>query len=189
MHKSYSLRVLVLLGALIISAAYLLIIHFPLEEQLTLIKEESAAIEAKYDEETTRLMLRNTMQTAVNEVTEAANGRPVLLPEYDNRAIVMAELNDILEQTNSFSLDMQEAESGTLHMRRNISLSYQSASMTDALLIIGAIRSSPNKYIVTDLTISNGARDGEGSVSVSIKFSAFEYLKPATEPAAESVAE
>jgi hypothetical protein len=185
MHKNYSLRVLVIIGALIVSGVYLLIIHFPLQEQLTQIEEESATIAAQYDEETTRLMLRNTMQTAVNEVTEAANGRPIPLPEYDNRAIVMTELNDILEQTASYSLDMQETESGTLHMRRDVSLSYTVPTMTDALVIIGAIRTSPNKYIVTDLTITNGARDGEGSVSVSLKFTAFEYRKPASEPPIE----
>jgi hypothetical protein len=185
MHKSYSLRVLVLIGALIISAAYLLILHFPLQEQLTKIAVERTLLTTRYDEETTRLTLRNTMQTAVNEVVEAADGRPTILPEYDNRAIVMADLNDILEKADTYSLDMQESDSGQWHVRRDISLSYAAASMADALVIIGGLRGSPNKYVLSDLTMSNGIRDGEGTVSVTVKFSAFEYRQAAANPPAE----
>jgi hypothetical protein len=175
MHKSYPLRTLVIIGALLISVVYLLLLHFPLREQLTQIAVDKAILTTRYDEETTRLTLRNTMQTAVNEVTEAANGRPKILPAYDNRAAVMAELNDILAEADSYSLDMLEADGGTWHVRRDISLSYASPTLTDALMIIGRIRTSPNKYVITDLTISNGASGGESSVSVTVKFAAFEY--------------
>jgi hypothetical protein len=60
-------------------------------------------------------------------------------------------------------------------VRRDISLSYATRSMSEALAIIDEIRRSPNKYVVSDLTITDGMRGSEGSVSVTVKFAAFEY--------------
>ena len=167
---------LILFIIILIAAAYYWLYYTPAMDRLTQLDLD---IEDKKIEITTaqmRLGQMNAMKAELDEIFAAADGDPTEICEYNNINNVLNELQLIF-----FGLDFEMKlsdplfDSGSTIVRRNISVSFDTDSFTDAYSMLEALHNSVYRCLIKDLSMRNGGKSGEDSFSISADITYFEY--------------
>ncbi len=187
MKKNISMRELILLGALIIVAAYYFMVQGPIVEEKEEIDALQAELDLQIDASEMKLVQMRSMEAAVDEVF-AKNPNPTqVIPTYNNINNILLELHTILDSTSEYSIDFDAETAESDIARRVITIYFSVPSREAALERIAAIENSPNRYLIRDLSISDNenayySRSGRTSArwEVTMHITSFEYVKDAS---------
>lgn len=145
------------------------------------------AMELEVEEAKTQQMMRmkNEMETLKDELTSE-------VPSYNNINNVIIELNTILSQADTFSLDFGEAAAEGTTVRRDISVSFHTGSYATMKAILSDLHDCRYRCLIQDLNISaagtnTGIRSGNDlNVSLTVRFYETTYNADTTAGLAES---
>ena len=185
MKKNISMRELILLGALIVIAAYYFMVQGPIVEEKEEIDALQAELDVQIDASEMKLVQMRSMEAAVEEVF-AENPNPTqVIPTYNNINNILLELHTILDSTSDYSIDFDtETAEGDI-ARRSITIYFSVPSRESAIEKIRAIEESPNRYLIRDMSIvdneDSSVRSSRDSArwDVTLNVTSFEYVKDA----------
>lgn len=178
MKKSISMRELILLGILVIIAAYYFVVQGPVAEEKTSIDSMQAQIDMELDEAEARLINMRRMEKAVDEVFAEDPDPAQVISEYNNINNILLELNTILDSTIDYTIDFETEEIASEMARRNINIYFAVGSYEAAIEKITAIESSSNRYLIRNMSITDGAgRASDAGFEVTLNVTSFEYVK------------
>lgn len=183
MNKKISLRELIMLGVLIIFAAYYFILHQPVSKEMDELASKQVKVEDELD--STRMMVaqKKKMQTELDAIF-AADPDPVKLPEYNNRDNVLTELHAVLGDTLSYNINFTGDKKDGVIWRRQMKITFKVSNYAAAIEKIRVIHESRFGYLISDLSISETSRVyswfddeevGENGYSVNMSVTCFEY--------------
>ena len=179
MKKSISLREMILLGILIVLAAYYFVVQGPIASETAELEAQKAQIEVEVEDAQNKLMLKKAMEDEIDKVYEEANGNPRSLPDYNNINTVINELHAILDSTNSYNIVFGDDEADSYIVRRDIKITYTVRSYSEAISKLDAIRNSNNRYLLEDVAINETAArmyaEEDVYYSVSLNMVSFDY--------------
>lgn len=181
MNKPISMREMILLGILIILAAYYFVVQGPIAKETQQLEAEKAEIELRLDEAQTKLTQKKAMEAELEKVFEESNGKPNSLPDYNNINNVINELHAILDSAVSYNITFGDDEEDSYIVRRDIKITYKVRSYKDATARLDAIRKSSNGYLLEDVSITEtdsrivNSPDQEVMYSVSLNMISFDY--------------
>lgn len=182
MKKSVmSLRELILLGILIVLAAYYFVVQGPIAKETEALENARAQVDAELDTEQDRLLMKGAMERELEAVFAAAGGNPEALPDYNNINNVINELHAILDSSRSYNIVFGDDEEDDYVVRREIKINYRVKSYRSAIARLDAIRNSSNAYLLQDVAITEAAvrnpnsLDEETEYSVSLTMVSFDY--------------
>ena len=164
-----------ILGILLIVAAYVFLIHLPVEENLERI---SAETEAAKDEILILEAKQNRMESIKEELEQVQNQmNPISIPDFDNQQNVMRFLDQVLTQyavdyTIHFEEPLETEESSLI--LRKVALQAQTSSYVQAKKMTTALESCPYRCNLEQLELLPTKDTGDrGSINdTSVVFSA-----------------
>lgn len=181
MKKTISIREMILLGVLIILAAYYFVVQGPIAKETEELENARVQVEAEIEEAQSLLTVKKAMEKAIEETFEAAGGNPTALPDYNNINNVINELHAILDSTVSYNIVFGDDEEDGYVVRREIKITYKVKTYDAAIARLDAIRNSRNGYLIEDVAISETTSwtainlDEENVYSVSLTMVSFDY--------------
>jgi Tfp pilus assembly protein PilO len=173
--RKLSVREKILLGILVVLlvvSGYLMLFYQPMTDRLTTLEGQVAQVQDDLMADQIRVNQMDRMQKELDELF-ASNPNPVSMSAYDNRLNVMTELNTILAQAQSYSLNFGTVDTGSDIVRRNISLQFKAGSYDSAKAILQQLHDSSYRCMLDNISISSGSSDAQVTVTATIIF--FEY--------------
>ncbi|MGI6072133.1 MAG: hypothetical protein ACOX75_03855 [Lachnospiraceae bacterium] len=160
-----STRELILIGILLILAAYYFIVQGPIANQTQ--EYESRLMDINSDIEMAQLKARNKlkMKKAIDDIFKEYDGNPPVMPEYNNINRIIGELNEILGNTYDYNLTFTEEtadETNPNIIRRPIVISFSTQYYNDAVSKIKMINKSENKYLIQNVSVSDSGAGRSG---------------------------
>lgn len=179
MNKPISLREMILLGILIILAAYYFVVQGPIAKETEELEAERTRVEMNIEDAQSQLMLKKAMEAEIDKTFEKENGEPRSLPDYNNINTVINELHAILDSSTSYNIVFGNDEESSYIVRRDIKITYTVRSYKEAISKLDAIRNSSNRYLLEDVAINEASGRVIGtddvSYSVSLNMVSFDY--------------
>ncbi|NLK01779.1 MAG: hypothetical protein GX314_01765, partial [Clostridiaceae bacterium] len=99
-----SLKELILLGILIILAAYYFVFHGSIEKQTTEYKNRLVEINSELQISQQKAAEKIKMRKSIDAIFAEYDGNPPMTPEYNNTNFIIGELNGILGNTYDYNL-------------------------------------------------------------------------------------
>ena len=165
----------VVLVALLAGVAYYMGFYTPLQEEIASINSQASAIDSQITAAASQIARMDVMQAELDELFADPNAKLSEIAPYDNKEVVLNQLNGILQASEQYSLNFAEPtfnENGTV--RRNVTMSFSCADYASAKQIIKNLNESQWRCMVSNLSISGGGDIMEGGVSVSATITFFE---------------
>jgi len=178
MKKNIPIIDLLLLGIIVIAAAYFFLIHQPIKNETAALESEITEIQSQLDYTAIRYSKLQTMQNAVDEAF--ADGNVKALAEYDNINEVIREFGKILSSVDSYSISFGDPVFDSHIARRSINLSFVANSYSEARSIISSIEKNDNRFLIQgeNVQFSYDEETGESAMcSVSLSIVGFEYVE------------
>lgn len=99
-----------------------------------------------------------------------------LIADYNNLENEIKELNEILEVTQSYQLDFEDATTDGSIVRRNININFQVDDYSTAKKIIHSLQNCRYKSLVRDVTLSTkeGGLQNTNQIHVSLQVTFYE---------------
>ena len=157
LNKNLSIRELILIGILIIAAAYYFVVQGPIARETEELEAEKSTLQTTIAYQTSRLAQQQAMQAEVDEVIDRSSGNPDVLPDYNNLNNIILELNTLLANSSSFNVSFGTDTNTDGIVRRAISVKYETTDYDEAVSILDEIESSPNRYKVGNVSITRQA--------------------------------
>lgn len=166
--------VVVLVG-LLAGVAYYMGFYTPLQEEIASITNQANSVDAQITAAASQIARMDVMQAELDELFADPNAKISEIAPYDNKEVVLNQLNGILQASEQYSLNFAEptfSENGSV--RRNVTMSFSCADYASAKTIIKNLNESQWRCMVSNLSISGGGDIMEGGVSVSATITFFE---------------
>lgn len=168
---------LVLLAVLLIGLWYYMGFYTPLQQELISLDAQSASLDNQILSATSKLQSMAAMQQELDEILARPENEITEIAPYDNKEVVLNELNGILYGTDyslTFS-DPQIQSDGTV--RRVVTMTFQCDHYTMAKNIITALVHNQWRCLVGNLSISSSDNVMTDQVRVSATITFFESTK------------
>lgn len=165
---------LLLLVAILVGVIYYMAFYTPLQKELADLSSQSAALDGQIQSATTKLQSMAAMQAELDEILSRPEDEITEIAPYDNKEVVLNELNGILYGTD-YSLtftDPQIQDDGTV--RRVVSMSFTCSSYKTAKSIITALAQNQWRCLVGNLSVSSSDNIMTDEVSISATITFFE---------------
>ena len=146
---------LVFLVVLLIGVVYYMGFYKPLQAELSSISVQCADTDNQIMVANAKLGSMSKMQQELDEVFARPAEEITEIAPYDNKEIVLTQLNGILARTQEYSLSFSDPEineDGTV--RRNVSMEFHCADYEDAKSVIRDLTECPWRCVVNNLTIT-----------------------------------
>lgn len=152
--------ILALAIILVLIAWYLLVFQRTTNE-ITRIDGEISAAQTEITLATAKVAEKNRMQTAIDGY-KAQGVAATPIPNYNNTAAVMAELNSVLSASDTYSLSFDEIKKNdsTGFMMRGVRANYSCGSREAAEEIISALANGPYPCSIDSVSISDSSSGG-----------------------------
>ena len=196
-----SLKELILLGILIILAAYYFVVHGPIEKQTAEYESKLAEIDLELQIAQQKAVEKIKMQESIDAIFARYDGNPPMIPAYNNINFIMGELNGILGNTYDYNLSFgaETADENNIKIiRRPIAISFSTQKYSDAVAKIKTIIESENKYLIQNVSVfDSGANSSvlinpfgdpvnstknSGRYNIVMTMTSFEYKADAQAP-------
>lgn len=164
-----------LLVVLIIGMLYYTVFYKPLQAELTELNTQIAEIEMQINGTSSRIAKMDAMQAELDEIFARPKNQITEIAPFDNKEVVLNQLNGILQASLQYSLNFSEPSidsDGTV--RRNVSMNFSCPDYDSAKTIIRALTESHWRCLVSNLSLSGGGNIMEGEVSVNATITFFE---------------
>lgn len=121
----------------------------------------------------TKAMRMAEMERVIKENEGVSMG---LIADYNNLENEIKELNEILEVTQSYQLDFEDATTDGSIVRRNINIDFQVDDYGTAKKIIHSLQNCRYKSLVRDVTLSTkeGGLQNTNQIDVSLQVTFYE---------------
>lgn len=162
-----------LLVVLLIGVVYYMGFYKPLQEELTELNAQISEIEVQINGASSRISQMDAMQKELDEIFARPESQITEIAPYDNKEVVLNQLNGILQASLQYSLNFSEPSIGSDGtVRRNVSMNFSCPDYNSAKAIIRALTESHWRCLVSNLSLSGGGNimDGEVSVNATITF-------------------
>ena len=177
MKRKLTTREWMLLGVLVILAvvvAYIMLFRTPTINARDAALAEAESCRQQTETAQVRLEEKRRMERELDEIF-ARNPNPLGLAEYDNLQPVMVELNQILMDTQNYSLNFATVNTDDRLVRREISVDFTCNSYADARNVLKYLHDSSYRCMLNNVNINLGqSYDGSTSVNGSIVFFEFQ---------------
>lgn len=194
MRRNVSLKGLIILGILIIAAAYYFVFHLPVSNQMESLEAQQADLDTKLVTAQAQVSDMHRMEKALDDL-EASGAQAVEMPQYNNIDRMLLELNTIMAGTNNYSITFSDASASENIARRALNVSFSVPNYDAVVSKIKAINKSENRYLITDMSLRRGINNAiimgnsDGFVSANLTLTSFEYVSPNGEQPPKSEAE
>lgn len=171
--SSREMVMVVLLIVLVIGVAYYLGFYTPLQEELATIASQSSSVDSQITAASSRIARMDMMQAELDEIFARPEDEITEIAPYDNKEVVLNQLNGILQASLEYNLSFAEPsiqDDGTV--RRNVVMNFRCADYASAKSIIRALTDSQWRCLVSNLSLSGSGNvmDGEVQVNATITF-------------------
>ncbi len=168
---------LLALVVLIIGVVYYMGFYTPLQAELTSIANQTVDTEMQITTAEAKVARMDGMQAELDEILSRPESEITEIAPYDNKEVVLNQLNGILSRTVNYSLNFTDpsvGENGTV--RRNISMTFQCESYEAAKAVIEDLTDSQWRCLVSNLSIVAEEADLMANpVTVSATITFFEH--------------
>ena len=168
---------LAFLVVLLIGVSYYMGFYTPLQAELASIASQQADVETQITTAAGKVGKMNEMQAELDEILKTPADQLTEIAPFDNKEVVLTQLNGILARTQEYNLDFVEPQvqdDGTV--RRNVSMRFKCSSYEAAKAVIKDLTDSHWRCLVSNLSIAgtdkNMMRD---HVEVSATITFFEH--------------
>ena len=168
---------ILLLAVMLIGLWYYMGFYTPLQNELNSLNAQASELDGQISSATAKLQSMKNMQEELDEILARPESEITEIAPYDNKEVVLNELNGILYDTD-YSLSFSDPEindDGTV--RRVVSMSFRSRSYENAKSIITALSKCQWRCLVGNLSISCGDDVMKDEVQVSATITFFESTK------------
>lgn len=172
------LIMVVFLLVLVIGVAYYVGFYTPLQEELATISRQCLEIDSQIASSTSKIAAMDAMQAELDEIFARPAEEITEIAPYDNKEVVLNQLNGILRRSEEYSLNFAEPsiqEDGTV--RRNVVMNFSCADYASAKTIIQNLTDSQWRCLVSNLSISGSGDVMDGPVQVNATITFFESSK------------
>ena len=167
----------VLVAVVFLGAAYYLGFFKPMEQEMARIAAQTTQVESQLNGVAAQIARMDVMQGELNVLFEKENDLTEIAP-YDNKEVVLSQLNGILQESLEYSLNFAEPsiqEDGTV--RRNVTMSFRCRDFDSAKNVIENLAGSQWRCLVSNLALSSPTDIMEGEVLVNATITFFESTK------------
>ncbi len=168
---------LVFLLVLVIGVVYYMGFYTPLQEELAQISTQTVDTQMQVTTSMAKVLKMDSMQAELDEILSRPANQITEIAPYDNKEVVLNQLNGILGRTSKYSLNFTDPDvqsDGTV--RRNISMTFQCESYAAAKQVIEDLTDSQWRCLVSNLAISSeNGNIMEDAVTVTATITFFEH--------------
>ena len=118
------------------------------------------------------------MQAELDEIFARPKDEITEIAPFDNKEVVLSQLNGILQRSEEYSLNFAEPsiqDDGTV--RRNVAMNFRCVDYKSAKSIIKSLTDSQWRCLVSNLSVSSSGDLMAGSVQVNATITFFESTK------------
>lgn len=172
------ITMITLLVVLLVGVIYYMTFYKPMQQELSSIAQQSADVDNQISAVAAKVARMDIMQAELDEIFANAEGEVTEIAPYDNKEVVLSQLNGILQESLEYSLNFAEPaiqEDGTV--RRNVTMNFRCADFDSAKTIIEALTKSHWRCMVSNLSLSGSGDVMEGEVQVNATITFFESTK------------
>lgn len=170
---------LVILALLFLFAVYFLAVHLPVKETIEHARTESENLSTEIMVLEAKAERMSQMQAELDAILSQPNVSEI--PDYDNLQRVMDFLNTVLGSAEDYSLSFQglKQTDGNTILRREMQMSFTSASYSAAKDVLENLQNCPFRCQLGNLTVAPSASSADavltaGPVQVSLTVTFFE---------------
>ena len=152
---------LVVLALILVGVAWFMLVYQGTAREAASLDAQIANVQTEIAVSNGRAAQVEQMRREIEQRKEAGM-QPSVVPDYDNLAPLMAELNRVLSGTSSYSMSFDEvdAASGGAYVMRGIEFTFENASFAQAEATVESLVFGPYACSVDSLDVnstSNGA--------------------------------
>ena len=172
------ITMVVMLVVLLIGVIYYMTFYKPMQQEMASIAQQSSNVDSQINVVAAKVARMEIMQTELDEIFANADGEVTEIAPYDNKEVVLSQLNGILQSSLEYSLNFAEPsiqDDGTV--RRNVTMNFRCADFASAKTIIKNLTKSHWRCMVSNLSLSGSGDIMEGEVQVNATITFFESTK------------
>lgn len=152
---SREIWMLAFLAVLLVGIIYYLGFYMPMQQEMLRISTESAEADTMIDESLHKASDMKKMETELEVILAQPKDKITEIAPYDNKEVVLANLNGILSRTLEYSLSFEDPVVGTDGtVRRNISMNFSCETYDAAKAVIQDLTRSKWRCLVTDCSLA-----------------------------------
>lgn len=173
--SSRDIAMVALLVVLLVGVFYYMGFYKPLQQDLANISGQVAEVDTQINAVASKVARMDMMQAELNEIFAQPEDQITEIAPYDNKEVVLRQLNGILQASLEYNLSFAEPsiqDDGTV--RRNVTMSFSCADFDSAKRIIRDLTKSHWRCMVSNLSISGGSNIMEEAVQVNATITFFE---------------
>ena len=185
LSKQFSLRekiLLLILAILALLAAYYFAVHRPVTETIEKCAIESDELNTEITILSAKKQKKDDMLLELEQIK--ASGDTAVVPDYDNLDRIVAFLNNVLSNTENYSLSVSgvvKAEDSSGIVRRSMVLKFTCPDYNSAKEAINKLQNSSFCCRLGAMTFSRSGEQSsrsilEGPVAVTINITFFEHI-------------
>ncbi len=167
MRRVVSVRELVLLGVLIVLAAYYFVVQGPVAAQTAELQMRRAELESSISAANERITDMNKMRAELDDIYMSQDMSSAL-SDYSNNSLLLQELNLILNIADKFDVSFGDVHFSDNIMRREIMINFETRTHEAARIIVSMMETSGNTYLVTGFETSSNLGQETWISSVSL---------------------
>lgn len=166
---------IVLLVVLLAGVGYYMGFYSPLQKEMANIQSQTSSVDAQISAAANKIARMDVMQAELDEIFSRPKDEITEIAAYDNKEVVLNQLNGILQSSMEYSLSFAEPSiGGDGTVRRNVSMNFRCPDYESAKRIINSLTKSQWRCMVSNLSLSGGGNIMEDEVSVSATITFFE---------------
>ena len=199
LDKKLSLKELILLGILIILAAYYFIVQGPIKRQTEQLEQEKVQLTSEISQKQSLLATKNNMIKELDDIFASyAPDEPPMIPEYNNINNIIFEFHAIFDSTDNYNISFSNENTVGDIVRRDITISYTTYNYDDAISKLESIEKSRNRYMLRTVDLNKSEFGIKNEVlavfyhhadgyqyNTTINITSYEYIRPDTAAAAK----
>ena len=173
---------LLLLAIALLAVAWYFLVFQSANDQITKLDSQISEVQSEISVEQARVARLNKMEQSIEE-HKAAHSRKMTIPNYDNIENVMAELNGIMEDTNTYTLTFGDLDrESSEYIMRPVKIDYNCDTYKEAEQVVTSLARGRYPCRIDSVVITDGSsrssRAGASSGSYSATVQVTFYEKP-----------
>ena len=157
-HSKVPTWEIAVLALLLLGVIYYFVIQQPVQNDTDSINSEKSQVQSEIDTYQTLLLQKQMMQKKIDELMEEYDGNPPELPIYNNMKSIVNELNLILGDTDTYSVQFGSIDRSDNVIRQPISIEFECENYDTTMEKLRAIRDSLNTYLIVDLSMKESTK-------------------------------
>ena len=157
-HSKVPTWEIAVLALLLLGVIYYFVIQQPVQNDTDSINSEKSQVQSEIDTYQTLLLQKQMMQKKIDELMEEYDGNPPELPMYNNMKSIVNELNLILGDTDTYSVQFGSIDRSDNVIRQPISIEFECENYDTTMEKLRAIRDSLNTYLIVDLSMKESTK-------------------------------